>query len=121
MNTQSTTTQFEQDDDFTRSARPVANVGKRFYTWATLGTFTGASFLVGGLWALMNRLNVPSCKSEGWPLLFSFLVIAAFAFASESEFATKRHQKVQKGLLALGNALLVYFIVVGGSGVVELP
>jgi len=120
MNTQSTTTQTDEDEDFTRSSRPVANVGKRFYTWATLGTFTGASFLVGGLWALMHRLNLPSCENEGWPLLFSFGVIVAFAFASEPEVATKRHHKVQKGLLTLGNALLVFFIVVGGSGVAGL-
>ena len=110
--------QVEENSDFVPSARPVANVGKRFYTWATLGTFAGASFLVSSLWALLVRLDVPTATNEAWPLLFSFLVIAAFAFASEPEQHTQRHQKIQKGLVTFGNALLVYFTVVGAAAMV---
>ncbi|MFX1266011.1 MAG: hypothetical protein ACFFH0_11565 [Promethearchaeota archaeon] len=111
--------QVKENDDNVPSVRAVANVGKRFYTWATLGTFAGASFLVSGLWALLKRLNISNCNSEVWPLVFSFIVIIAFAFASEPEHKTYIHQKVQKGLLTIGNALLVYFAVVGATGVVS--
>ncbi len=107
-----------ENGDNVPSARPVANIGKRFYTWATLGTFAGSSFLVGSLWALLKRLNVPTSSNEGWPLLFSFLIIVAFAFASEPEYHTRRHQKFQKGLVTIGNVLLVYLTVVGGTVVV---
>jgi len=108
-----------ENDDNVPSTRAVANVGKRFYTWATLGTFAGASFLVSSLWALLKRLNTPTSNSETWPLLFSFVIIIAFAFASQPEHKTYTHQKVQKGLLTVGNALLVYFAVVGATGIVN--
>lgn len=75
----------EEDDDFKRSRRPVANVGKRFYTWATLGSLSGAAFLVGAMWTTIKRLGLPGAGSEALPLCFSFLVIAAFAFASQPE------------------------------------
>ena len=108
-----------ENDDNVPSTRAIANVGKRFYTWATLGTFAGASFLVSGLWALLKRFNTPTCSSEVWPLLFSFIIIIAFTFASEPEHKTNTNQKVQKGLLTVGNALLVYFAVVGATGIVS--
>lgn len=118
MDGQRNRSQVGENGDFVPSTRPVANVGKRFYTWATLGTFAGASFLVSSLWALLKRLNVPTSTSEAWPLFFSVVVIVAFAFASEPEDATRRHQKIQKGLVTLGNALLVYFTVVGATAMV---
>ena len=118
MDSREDNSQTEEKGDNVISARPVANVGKRFYTWATLGTFAGASFLVSGLWALLKRLGAFNANSEAWPLLFSFVIVVAFAFASEPEHTTRMHQKVQKGLVTLGNALLVYFAVVGGTAVV---
>ena len=118
MDVQRDSSQLEDNGDNVPSARPIANVGKRFYTWATLGTFAGASFLVSGLWALLKRLNIPTSTSEAWPLLFSVIIIVAFAFASEPEQTTRSHQKIQKGLVTVGNALLVYFAVVGGTAVV---
>lgn len=74
---------------------------------------------LGLLWALLIRLKVPTSTSEAWPLLFSVIVIVAFAFASEPEQITRRHQKIQKGLVTLGNALLVYFAVVGVAAMVK--
>lgn len=118
MDVQRNRSQVEENADFVPSTRPVANVGKRFYTWGTLGTFAGASFLVSSLWALLKRLNVPTSTSEAWPLLFSVVVIVAFAFATEPEDTTRTHQKIQKGLVTLGNALLVYFTVVGATAMV---
>jgi len=118
MDRQRNDSRLEENGDFVPSARPVANVGKRFYTWATLGTFAGASFLVSGLWALLKRLNVPTSTSEAWPLLFSVVVIVAFAFASQPEHTTTRHQKIQKGLVTAGNVLLVYFTVLGATTIV---
>ena len=109
----------ETDEDLVKSKRAAANVGKRFYTWATLGTFSGAAFLAGGLWTLVKRVGVKNAEGEGWPLLFSFLIVIAFAFASEPEYRTKRHQKVQKAILTLGNGLLLYFIVVGGCSTLQ--
>ena len=108
----------EEDDDFKRSRRPVANVGKRFYTWATLGSLSGAAFLVGAMWTTIKRLGLPGAQNEALPLCFSLLVIAAFAFASQPEYKTLRHQKIQKGLVAVGNALLIYLIVVGGTATI---
>ena len=118
MDRQRSDSHLEENSDLVPSARPIANVGKRFYTWATLGTFAGASFLVSGLWTLLLRLNQSVFTSEAWPLLLSVVVVVAFAFASEPEQKTSRHQKVQKGLVTAGNILLVYFTVLGATTVV---
>ncbi len=118
MDSQRNDSQLIENGDFVPSARPVANVGKRFYTWATLGTFAGASFLVSGIWALLMRLDQNVFKSEAWPLLFSVVVVVAFAFATEPEQITSRHQKIQKGLVTAGNILLVYFTVLGATTIV---
>ena len=118
MNSGENINQMEKNSDNTQSTRPIANVGKRFYTWATMGTFAGASFLVGSIWAILNRLDVPSANSEIWPLIISTVIIIAFAFATEPEHKTLKHQKFQKALITIGNILLVYFAVVGGTTVV---
>jgi hypothetical protein len=117
MDVKSVRNQVEEDGDLALSPRPIANVGKRFYTWATLGTFAGASFLVSSLWVIAKRLSIPFSSSEAWPLLFSVVVMVAFAFATEPGQPTRIHQKIQKGLVTVGNTLLVYFTVVGGSAV----
>jgi len=109
---------FERDDDFVKSSRPVANIGKRFYTWATLGSLSGAAFLVGAMWTVVKRMGLPGSQMEICPLCFSFLVVVAFAFASQPEYPTLIHQKMQKALVTIGNSFLVYLIVVGGTGVV---
>jgi hypothetical protein len=102
--------------DFAPDTRAVANIGKRFYTWATLGTFAGAAFLVGSLWQILRSVGGSVFEHLAWPLVLSVLVLTVFAFATEpGSQHTKRHQKVQKGLITLANALLVYFAVVGGS------
>ena len=108
-----------ENGDFQQSARPVANVGKRFYTWATLGTFAGACFLVNGIWSLFQRVWGNTFAAEGWPLLFTVIVIVAFAFATQPEQRTTWNQKLQKGLVTLGNVLLVYFSVIGANTVVS--
>ena len=110
----------EYGDDFTVDSRPVANIGKRFYTWATLGTFSGASFLVSALWQTLKKLGVGGLKftHPGWPLLFSAIVVVAFAFATEPQHPTTLHQKVQKGLITVANTFLVFFTVMGGTSVV---
>ncbi len=118
MNQQRSNSELKENGDFVPSASPVANVGKRFYTWSTLGTFAGASFLVSGIWALLMRLKETAFTSEAWPLLFSVVVIVAFAFATEPEEITSRNQKIQKGLVTVGNILLVYFAVLGATTIV---
>jgi len=118
MNVQPTRENAPEDGDSQKSERPIANVGKRFYTWATLGTFAGACFLVSGVWALLTRLTDNFFTSEAWPLLFTVVVVVAFAFATEPEQKTSRNQKFQKGLVTIGNVLLVYFSVIGASTVV---
>jgi len=110
--------ELQENGDFQMSERPIANVGKRFYTWATLGTFAGACFLVSGVWALLTRLTDNFFTSEAWPLLFTVVVVVAFAFATEPEQKTSRNQKFQKGLVTIGNVLLVYFSVIGASTVI---
>lgn len=110
------------DKDFQKSRKAAANIGKRFYTWATLGTFAGACFLVSGIWAICKRLCDGTFTNEAWPLLFSVIVIVAFAFATEPtdpDEKTSTNEKIQKGLVTLGNVLLVYFSVVGANIVVS--
>ena len=119
MSSKNITQPVVEDDDFVKSSRPVANIGKRFYTWATLGSLSGAAFLVGAMWTVVKRMEFPGAQMEICPLCFSFLVIVAFAFASQPEYSTQRHQKIQKGLVTVGNAFLVYLIVVGGTGVIN--
>lgn len=109
----------ERDDDFVKSSRPVATIGKRFYTWATLGSLSGAAFLVGAMWTVIKRMGLPGAQMEIYPLCFSFLVVVTFAFASQPEYPTQTHQKIQKGLVTIGNSFLVYLIVVGGTGAVS--
>jgi len=108
--------------DFDPDESPVANIGKRFYTWATLGTFSGAAFLVGGLWQMLKLLEFGGLEftHPGWPLLLSAIVIIAFAFATEPvSQKTTRGQKAQKALITLANALLVFFAVMGGTATVS--
>ena len=112
--------QIQDTGDFAQDSSSTANIGKRFYTWATLGTFSGASFLVGGLWQTLKRFEIGGLTFAhlGWPLLFSAIVVVAFAFATEPEQQTATHQKIQKVLIALANTLLVYFTVIGGTAIV---
>jgi hypothetical protein len=107
--------------DFTQDTRPVANIGKRFYTWATLGTFSGASFLVSGLWQTLKGFKIGGVEftHPSWPLLFSAIVMVAFAFATEPEHHTTIHQKVQKALITVANTLLVFFTVIGGTAMLK--
>ncbi len=118
MNVQPEQERAPEDGDSQKSERPIANVGKRFYTWATLGTFAGACFLISGIWALFKRLWGTTFAGEAWPLLFTVIIIVAFAFATQPEQKTTWNQKIQKGLVTLGNVLLVYFSVLGASTVV---
>ena len=110
--TKSKTGDFDTDDS------PIANVGKRFYTWATLGTFAGAAFLVSGLWRVLKLLKI--CELEFrhpvWPLLLSAIVIITFAFITEpkSQKTTISH-KAEKTLIALAITLLVFFTVIGSA------
>jgi len=97
---------------------PVANVGKRFYTWATLGTFAGATFLVSALWQTLKIIDVWELKfaHPGWPLLLAAIVMIVFAFATEPvSQKTTRAQKSQKAIITLANTLLVFFTVIGGT------
>ena len=108
--------------DFDPDESPVANIGKRFYTWATLGTFAGAAFLVGGLWRMLKLLDFGHLEftHPGWPLLLSAIVIIGFAFATEPvSQKTTRGDKAQKGLITLANTLLVFFTVIGGTEAVS--
>jgi hypothetical protein len=107
--------------DFAHDVRPVANIGKRFYTWATLGTFSGASFLVSGIWQTLKGFKAGGFAFThlGWPLLFSAIVMIAFAFATEPEHLTTVHQKVQKALITVANTLLVFFTVIGGTAILK--
>ena len=107
--------------DFAQDVRPVANIGKRFYTWATLGTFSGASFLVSGIWQTLQGFKAGGFEFThlGWPLLFSAIVMIAFAFATEPEHHTTIHQKVQKALITVANTLLVFFTVIGGTAILK--
>ena len=117
------TAQQKQDtSDFALDSRPVANIGKRFYTWATLGTFAGASFLVSGFWQTLKRFEIGGLKltHPGWPLLFAAIVVVAFAFATEPEQqTTTAQQKIQKILITIANTLLVYFTVIGGTTILK--
>lgn len=111
----------DKSGDFDKDDSPIANVGKCFYTWATLGTFAGATFLVSAIWQVLKLLEISECKftHAGWPLLLSAIVIIAFAFATEPiSQTTTRAQKAQKGLITLANTLLVFFTVVGGAAAV---
>ena len=107
-------------DDFDRDKRAIANIGKRFYTWATLGTLAGATFLVGGLWQMFQRFGGETFKAQTWPLIFSVIIIGLFAFATEPSKAqrTELHQKFQKALIAVANMILVFFTVVGGTTII---
>lgn len=109
----------DKTGDFDRDEKkPIANVGKCFYTWATLGTFAGATFLVSALWRMLKLLEILELEFEhpGWPLLFSAIVIIAFAFATEPvSQKTTPGQKAQKAIITLANTLLVFFTVVGGE------
>ena len=104
--------------DFGLDDSPIANVGKRFYTWATLGTFAGATFLVSGLWQVLKLLELGKCQftHPGWPLLLSAIVIITFAFITEpvSQKTTISH-KAEKVLITLAITLLVFFTVIGSA------
>jgi hypothetical protein len=115
MNNSAEAEELPENGDFQMSNRPAANVGKRFYTWATLGTFAGACFLVSGIWAIFKRLWGTTFASEAWPLLFTAVVVVAFAFATQPEQKTTLNQKIQKGLVTLGNVLLVYLTIIGAN------
>ena len=112
----------ETSGDFNKDEKkPIANVGKCFYTWSTLGTFAGATFLVSGIWQVLKLLEIGECKFThlGWPLLFSAIVLISFAFITEPESQkTTGGQKAQKAVITLANTLLVFFTVVGGPKVV---
>jgi hypothetical protein len=113
--TKSKTGDFDPDDS------PIANVGKRFYTWATLGTFAGATFLVSGLWQVLKLLEIGQCQftHPAWPLLLSGIVIIAFALITEPvSQKTTISQKGQKALITLANTLLVFFTVLGSTAAV---
>ena len=114
-----TNNQAGDNGDFTPDTSAVANIGKRFYTWQTMGTFAGASFLVASMWQVLRSMGGDFFSHLAWPLALSALVIVVFALATEPRSQqTARHQKVQKGLITFANALLVYFAVVGGSAIV---
>ena len=104
--------------DFGLDDSPIANVGKRFYTWATLGTFAGATFLVSGRWQELKLLEIGECQftHPGWPLLLSAIVIITFAFITEpiSQKTTISH-KAEKALITLAITLLVFFTVIGSA------
>lgn len=55
--TEQNTKQTKKTGDFDEDPSPAANIGKRFYTWATLGTFAGAAFLVTGLWQTLRSFQ----------------------------------------------------------------
>jgi NADH:ubiquinone oxidoreductase subunit 5 (subunit L)/multisubunit Na+/H+ antiporter MnhA subunit len=106
--------------DFAADVSKRANVGKRFYTWATLGTFAGASFLVMAIWHILRRAagEASTFNHVGWPLLISAIVIIGFACATEPKAQqTLRHQKAQKCLIAVANTLLVFFAVIGENAI----
>jgi hypothetical protein len=113
--------QKEDFGDFQQDKRATANIGKRFYTWATLGTLSGASFLVSGIWRMFKSLKIGgyAFTDHCWPLLFSAVVVVAFAFATEPGRETTIHQKVQKALITVANTLVIFFTVIGGTAVLK--
>ena len=104
-------------DDDVPDKKSIANVGKRFYTWATLGSFAGASFMVCSLWEVFQRFGGEAFKDQKWPMIFSIVVVGMFAFATEpsEDQHTTWNQKIQKGLITVANILLVFFMAVGGK------
>ncbi len=120
--TKKNTEQTTKTGDFDEDLSPAANIGKRFYTWATLGTFAGASFLVTSLWQTLKSFQIAGYGFEnlGWPLVLSASVIILFAFASEPKSqTTTRADKAQKALITVANTLLVFFAVIGGTVLVS--
>lgn len=104
--------------DFKSDTSGIANVGKRFYTWATLGSFAGVTFLVSSTWEILKDLKPGELVfvNNGWPLAISFIVLFGFALATEPESQTTTNaQKIQKLFITCANALLVYFSVLGAS------
>ena len=104
--TEQNTKQTKKTGDFDEDPSPAANIGKRFYTWATLGTFAGAAFLVTGLWQTLKSFQIAGYDFAGlgWPLVLSASVIVLFAFASEPKSqTTTRADKAQKVLITVAN------------------
>ena len=104
--TEQNTKQTKKTGDFDEDPSPAANIGKRFYTWATLGTFVGAAFLVTGLWQTLKSIQIAGYDFSGlgWPLVLSASVIVLFAFASEPKSqTTTRADKAQKVLITVAN------------------
>ncbi len=99
----------------------LVNTGKQFYTWGTVGSFTGATAVVVLIWNVLRRLQVNCFFSEIVPLVISIFVMTAFALFTEpskTEEITTWRQKGQKAIITLINSFLIYSAVLGFSGTV---
>ena len=94
-----------------------SGAGKRFYTWQTMGTFSGTTGVVLLVWTSLKGLNGDMFSGEITPFVLSFVAMIGFAVLTEppGEKTTWR-QKGQKALITLVNAFLVYSATLGITG-----
>lgn len=94
----------------------VDQAGKRFFTWGTMGTFTGATAIVLLMWNVLRDLGPGGLDSKYVPFALSFLIVGAFAFLTEpgkNVEKTTGSQKAQKAMISIVNAFLVYSAATG--------
>ena len=94
----------------------LSRTGKQFYTWGTLGSFSGSAAAVVIVWTALKRMAPSHLSTELVPFVISLVLIGALAFFTEppkEEEQTTWRQKGQKIVITILNSFMVYLSAVG--------
>jgi len=94
---------------------PLANAGKQFFTWSTLGSLAGTVALVTLIWNVLKGLQFGGYDfgSNYAPFGLSLIIMGIIALLSEPDEKTTWRQKAQKAVITIANGLVVYAATVG--------
>lgn len=91
----------------------ITKTGKQFYSWGTIGTFSGATGVIVLIWNALKSIGPGYFNSNIVPLVISFLMMGAFAILTEPPEKTTLLDKSQKAVETIVNSFLLYSVVVG--------
>ena len=103
-------------------SRETAEIGKRFFSWQTLSSFSGSVVAIKILWESLKALQLGGHDflSSSFPFWASIILVFAIAIVSEPDYKvepTSWQQKGQKFIQTVFNGFLVFAAIVGVSAV----